>query len=85
METMPRAEDNKPQLHFLHVLSPVDKGVAPPQASCTETDGQVTVAIRTAKGKAVALTFNKLGRPAGGHIRTDSPDKVDADFRMIGR
>ena len=73
METMARAEDIRPQVHFLHVLSPVDADVPPPASTCTETATEVRVTIKTAKGKTVSITFKKLGQPAGGYISIESP------------
>ncbi len=74
METMPRAEAIKPQVHFLHVLSPVDRSVPPPESRCTETDTEVLVTIETSKGKVIALALKKLGQLAGGHIQIESPE-----------
>jgi hypothetical protein len=74
METMASGEDIKAQVHFLHVLSPVDGGVPPPDATCIERQADVLVAIKTAKGKAVTMTFKKLGQTAGGHIRIERSD-----------
>jgi len=74
METMARAEAIQPQVHFLHVLSPVDQGVSPPESRCTETETEVRVTIQTAKGKVVSLVLKKLGQPAGGHIQIETPE-----------
>jgi hypothetical protein len=76
METMARGEDDQPQVHFLHVLSPVDAGVAPPEVACRETDTDVALSVKTAKGKTVNLTLRKLGQPAGGRIRIESAGGV---------
>ena len=73
METMARAEDIRPQVHFLHVLSPVDADVPPPESTCTETATDVRVTVKTAKGKILSITFKKLGQPAGGYISIESP------------
>jgi hypothetical protein len=77
METMARGEDNRPRVHFLHVLSPVDAGVAPPEVACRETDTDVALSINTAKGKTVNLTLRKLGQPAGGHIRIEGAGRAE--------
>jgi len=68
METMPRGEDIRENIHFLHVLSPVDKGVKPPQTVLAETGTTATVKIRTAAGRTITVTFNKLGAEPGGRI-----------------
>ncbi len=68
METMARGEDMQPQVHFLHVLSPVDKGVGAPESSVVETDETAALTIKTAKGRTVVIVFNKLGSKPGGRI-----------------
>ena len=73
METMAREEDIRPKVHFLHVLSPVDRGVPPPGSACVETATDATVTIKTAKGRTITIRFNKIGQPARGHVRIDGP------------
>jgi len=78
METMARGEDIQPQVHFLHVLSPVDQGVPPPESACAETATDVVLTIKTIKGRTITVTFKKLGQPAGGRIQIEGTEgKVD--------
>lgn len=80
METMARGEDIQPNIHFLHMLSPVDRGIPSPQSTCTETDTNVVIAIK-ARRRSITITFNKLGQPAGGHILIEGPQgKIDREL-----
>ena len=39
--------------------------------------GDVTLSLKTAKGKTVKLTLRKLGQPAGGHIRIQDGQQAE--------